>query len=197
MAECPLSAAISLGNEDCFEDFESIAKILIRRRGNAELDDTAITTLAGITPLLAAADSTKIVISPKLWSSVTEPGGIIEDDKQWRGIKLVIGEEAAKVNAKIRPDSALYSQLKALQGESLEVAPISKNDMYMAKEGSTGTKLEFIPIESFFIGALAMKGDNNGDECELSFSFASDYYANTRLLEPVAPFSALYDIENP
>ena len=69
--QCPgLAALKSIPNATCSEGFGQIQKVIFQRlrqdngKPNAFTTEKPITKLANLTPLLAANDSTKIVVSP-------------------------------------------------------------------------------------------------------------------------------------
>lgn len=82
---CPAEAALpTIPNVNCAENFGQIQKIAFQRLTKddgsrnsfvgAGADSKPITALGSWTPLLAAADSTKIVVSPYVQAPTSEPG---------------------------------------------------------------------------------------------------------------------------
>ena len=195
---CPQSTALALGNISCLTDITEVDKILIRRTGQTALATTDLTTKAGLDALLAAADSTKIILSPWLYNSTIEPGGVITDDKKVAGIPVVVGEEASKLNAKMRLTSTVYAQLKELEDETgLEAIFITQAGDIFAKLVAATPTYKGVPFKSIFTTAPRVGGNGTADEHDFEISFASNWYEDlTQILADDLDYDALYDIEN-
>lgn len=195
---CPASTALTLGNIDCLINITEVDKLLIRRRGQADIALAALNLKAGVDALLAASDSTKLILTPFLYNSAIEPGGVITDDKKLMGISVVVGEEPSKMTAKLRLTSAIYAELKDMEDEiGLEAILINQDGSLFAKDGVASDTFTGIPFESMFTSATRVGGHGTADENDFELSFKSDWFENLEVIKAdTLDYKALYDIEN-
>ena len=122
VTQCPLSAAVtSVPETSCPVAFDQISKIAFQQiQSTPSFTTTTVLLKATWTPLLAASDATKVVLTPMLSNLVipvsevaTEGGG---DNTTINGIRNVLGLNSVTVTATLANISDATKQ--ALQGLS-------------------------------------------------------------------------------
>ena len=129
ICKCPAAAALpNIPNFKCAESFGQIQKVAFQRLYKSAGGKNSFTAEAGIgklaswSPLLAAEDDTKIVISPYIQAPTAEAGAprtFGGGNETLGGIEEVIGREPTPFTGVIRKmPQSLIKALKELQCES-------------------------------------------------------------------------------
>ena len=126
--QCPQSAALqTIPANGCPESFGQIQKVAFQRiskdsgEKNAFTSDAAIGLKASWTALMAANDSTKVVISPYIQAPTTEAGAARTfggGNETLGGVEQVIGREPTAFTGVIR--SVAQSVIKAMKSLQCE-----------------------------------------------------------------------------
>lgn len=207
LCTCPAAAALTtVPAVTCPESFGQIQKIAFQRLRKADgtvnkFDSTSSILLkASWTAKMAAADGSKIVISPYIQAPTQEAGGARTfggGNETLGGVEMVIGREPSAFSAVIRscPQSVIKA-LKALQceaqGENLGVYLFDENGaIECIKSGSTDYLP--IPIRSLFIGDKSHGGLEAPDSNPISFSFLPNYSDDLTIQVPTN-FNPLTDL---
>ena len=207
LCTCPAAAALTtVPAVTCPESFGQIQKIAFQRLRKADgtvnkFDSTSSILLkASWTAKMAAADGSKIVISPYIQAPTQEAGGARTfggGNETLGGVEMVIGREPSAFSAVIRscPQSVIKA-LKALQceaqGENLGVFLFDENGaIECIKSGSTDYLP--IPIRSLFIGVKSHGGLEAPDSNPISFSFLPNYSDDLTIQVPTN-FNPLTDL---
>jgi hypothetical protein len=207
LCTCPAAAALTtVPAVTCPESFGQIQKIAFQRLRKADgtankFDNTSSILLkASWTAKMAAADGSKIVISPYIQAPTQEAGGARTfggGNETLGGVEMIIGREPSAFSAVIRscPQSVIKA-LKALQceaqGENLGVYLFDENGaIECIKSGSTDYLP--IPIRSLFIGDKSHGGLEAPDSNPISFSFMPNYSDDLTIQVPTN-FNPLTDL---
>lgn len=212
---CPQAAALpSIPTVLCAEDFGQIQKVIFQRlrkddgtrnafTGGAGEGAKPIEALASWTPLLSAADSTKVVVSPYIQAPTNEPGAARTfggGNETLGGIEEIIGREPNPFSGVLRkiPQSVI-KVLKQLQcesyGDNLGVFLVDEFGQIEAiKDETEATTFYPIPIRSLFIGDKGHGGLEAPDSNAISWSFLPNYSDNLAIVKPT--FNPLTDLVN-
>lgn len=191
----------------CSETFGQIQKVAFQRLTtdagvkNSFVTAKGIEKLASWTPLLTAADSTKIVVSPYIQAPTNEAGAARTfggGNETLGGVEEIIGREPNTFTAVIRkaPQSVI-KLLKQLQCESwadnLGVYLFDENGNIEALQDET-TKTTYypIPIRSLFIGDKSHGGLEVPDSNAIQWSFLPNYSDDLAIITP--EFNPLTDL---
>jgi len=191
---CPLPGELTtIPPSNCPVDFKQIQKFGFRRRGNiwdATLNND-IKESAGWALFLAAADSTKIVITPFIGGdpaiaagdAITEGGG---DNSTLNGVELITGTNPSTLTARFDSLSpAQEAAVKTLMCENLlEVFLINSDDNIIADTTSTPTENVGIPIQSFFFSDRGNDGFGSKDSFSMSFQLAAGWSETVEIVVP-------------
>jgi len=205
---CPVGAAISdIPLSDCPEDFGQIQKIIFQRVFSTGATKnqfpvvtgaTGPTLLASWTPLLAAADGTKVVQSPYIQSPSNEVGAKREfggGNATLGGIPLVIGREASTFTAMIL--QAPQDTIKALKEYSCEKVGVYLVDEFGRIGGlSPADNFLPIPIMSLFIGDKKFGNLEEADSNSIEFKLNPNWSDDFKIVVP-EDFDALTELVTP
>lgn len=202
---CPAAVALpTIPAVTCPETFGQIQKAAFQRLrkddGQKNTFDTSsqITLLASWTSLLAAEDSTKIVVTPYLQGPTAEAGaartfGGGNDTPD--GIEEIIGRENTPFSAYFRKvPQAIIKVIKELQCESqgnLGVYLFDENGAIGAIKGDDD-KYYPIPIRSLFVGDKTLGGFDAPDNNMIQWSFLPNWSDDLALVAP--DFNPLTDL---
>lgn len=206
--QCPPAASLA-GFEipQCLDSFGQVNKVIFQRvlDGDGDKNEiTAPTTLASWTPAFAAADGTKMVISPFVYNPTTTagakktygggnatPGGVVD----------IIGAEPTTFEAELTnmPQSSVIKVLKQMMCENVGVYLINERGQIggikTVTSGSPGAvKLAPIPVQSLFIGDKAFGGLDEPDKNALEWSFKPNWSDDFGTVTP--EFDALTVLTN-
>ena len=170
---------------------------------NAFTSTAAIDKKASWTALLAAADSTKVVVSPYIQAPTTEAGAARTfggGNETLGGVETVIGREPTTFTGVIRSVAqSVIKAMKDLQCESiadnLGIYLFDENGNIGAlQDGTTQTTFYPIPIRSLFIGDKAFGGLEAPDSNAISWSFLPNYSDDFKIVAP-DDFNPLTDLK--
>lgn len=191
---CPAPTALAnIPATTCPVRWDQVQKLFIRRIGSAAaLTTSSILLSATITPLLSAADSTKLLITPYIGNLVFPPSEILAEGgndnttlngiRQFRGLGFVtvtglIRNISAAAAAKIRaltPESALQP------GETnLEFFGVNKDGKVIGQNPASTTVKGF-PLYNLALSDVSSEGFAKDNVYNLSFDLApgwSEYHA--------------------
>lgn len=208
--QCPANAALTtIPAQGCAESFGQIQKIAFQRLKTAAgvinaFEVEEITALASWTPLLAATDGTKIVVSPYIQAPTAEAGAARTfggGNETLGGVEMIIGREPTTFQGVIRAvQQAVIKAMKELQCESiadnLGVFLFDENGNIGCLKISTGTSTyEFrpIPIRSLFVGDKTFGGLEAPDSNAIQFTFLPNYSDDFSIVTPL-DFNPLTDL---
>lgn len=211
ICKCPAAAALpNIPNFKCAESFGQIQKVAFQRLYKSAGEKNSFTTAAGIgklaswSPLLAAEDDTKIVISPYIQAPTAEAGAprtFGGGNETLGGIEEIIGREPTPFTGVIRKmPQSLIKALKELQCESdsqnLGVYLFDENGSIGAlQDPTTATTYYPIPIRSLFVGDKTLGGLEAPDSNAVQWSFLPNWSDDLAILTP-EDFNPLTDLKN-
>ena len=200
----------NIPNFTCAESFGQIQKVAFQRLYKSAGGKNSFTTAAGIgklaswSPLLAAEDDTKIVISPYIQAPTAEAGAprtFGGGNETLGGIEEIIGREPTPFTGVIRKmPQSLIKALKELQCESdsqnLGVYLFDENGSIGAlQDPTTATTYYPIPIRSLFVGDKTLGGLEAPDSNAVQWSFLPNWSDDLAILTP-EDFNPLTDLKN-
>ena len=205
---CPAATSlIAIDAVTCPETFGQIQKIAFQRlksgtTKNSFTSSASILLKASWTAKKAAADGTKIVISPYIQAPSQEAGSprtFGGGNETLGGVEIIIGREPSTFTGVIRsvPQSVI-KQLKKLQCEAqadnLGVYLFDENGaIECLVDPTTATTFYPIPIRSLFIGDKAHGGLEAPDSNAIQFSFLPNYSDQLKISVPT-DFNPLTDL---
>ena len=209
LCTCPAAASLtSIPAAGCPESFGQIQKIAFQRLRKADGTKNSFTNTSSIlikaswTAKMAAADDTKIVISPYIQAPSQEAGSprtFGGGNETLGGVEIIIGREPSTFTGVIRSVSQdVIKAMKQLQCEAnadnLGVFLIAENGAVEAvKDETVATTFYPIPIRSLFIGDKAHGGLEAPDSNAIQFSFLPNYSDNLSIQVPT-DFNPLTDL---
>ena len=209
ICQCPAAAAMTtIPAVNCPENFGQIQKVAFQRLRKADgtknsfTNAAAITALASWTALLAAADGSKIVVSPYI-NAPADSGGDARrtggGNDDLGGISQVLGGNPVQFDCSLRsiPQSVI-KVMKELQCEAaagnLGVFLFDENGKIEAiQDATTQTTYYPIPIRSLFIGSKIHGNFDAKDSNAISWLYPDNYSDNLKIVTP-ADFNPLTDL---
>lgn len=205
---CPAATALTtITAVTCPENFGQIQKVAFQRLVTSGVKNSFTTTndiklLASWTTFKAAADSTKIVVSPYINAPTVEAGEARTfggGNDTLGGIEEILGANPTSFSAVLRKmPAATIRDLKKLMCEAdagnLGVYLFDENGMIGAiQDSSVLTTYYPIPVRSLFVGDKSLGGFEAPDSNSISWSFLPDW---SDYLAKVAPtdFNPLTDL---
>lgn len=203
ICNCPRGAALpDVPILECPENFGQIQKVAFQRLTKADGTKNAIAApkvKASWTPLLVAADDTKIVMSPYIQAPKAEAGGPREfggGNDTLGGIPEIVGRDATPFTGVIRkaPQSTIKA-LKGLQCEAMGVYLFDENGAIGCLNVGTveAPVYQPIPVRQFFVGDKTFGGFETPDGNAVQWSFLPNYSDNFVILAPT-DFNPLTDL---
>lgn len=206
--QCPAANALeTIPVVNCPENFGQIQKVAFQRLTKADgtknnfSATAAITTKASWTALLAAADSSKIVVSPYI-NAPADSGGDARmssgGNDDLGGIPEVLGGEPVQFTGSMRsvPQSVIKA-MKELQCEAnagnLGVYLFDENGKIEAIKGETDGTYFPIPIRALFIGSKIHGNWDAKDSNAISWYYMDNYSDDLAIVTP-ADFNPLTDL---
>lgn len=192
----------------CAESFGQIQKVAFQRltkddgSKNSFTTEKAITALASWTPLLSAADSTKVVVSPYIQAPTAEAGAARTfggGNETLGGIEEIIGREPTPFTGVIRKaPQAVIKALKEMQceslGDNLGIYLFDENGAIGAiQDETTATTYYPIPIRSLFVGDKTLGGLEAPDSNAIQWSFLPNWSDDLAIVAP--SFNPLTDLK--
>lgn len=210
ICKCPRAAALpDIPVAECPETFGQIQKVAFQRLTKADGSKNGfvaiaqnIALLASWTPLLAAADDTKIIISPYIQAPTAEAGAARVfggGNETLGGIEEVIGAEPTPFTGVLRKvPQAIIKVLKELICENIGVYLFDENGAIGAIQAGTEAApiWQPIPIRSFFVSDKTLGGLEAPDSNAIQWSFIPNWSDNLVLVAPT-DFNPLTDLVAP
>lgn len=206
---CPAGAHLAdLEIAECKESLGQIQKIIIQRRYQSagllnSIAATDIKTKTAMAGLAAAADGTKIIISPYIQNPTTTPGEARTfggGNQTLGGIEIVIGREPTSFEGIIYQEK--QSTIKAMKSYSCEeigVYLIDENGNIgaIADDPDTPANYSPIPIRSFFVSDKNLGGYEEPDSNSISWSFLPNWSDNLVIIKQTdMDYNPLTDLTN-
>ena len=209
VCQCPAAAALTtIPNVQCSENFGQIQKVAFQRLRKADGTRNSFTNAADIkllaswTPLLAAADGSKIVVSPYI-NAPADSGGDARlssgGNDDLGGVQEVLGGNPVQFDGQIRavPQSVIKA-MKELQCEAnagnLGVFLFDDNGNIQAvKDQTTATTFYPIPIRTLFVGSLIHGNYDAKDANMISWQYPDNYSDDLAIVKPT-DFNPLTDL---
>lgn len=194
---------------NCPESFGQIQKVAFQRLYKSTGEKNSFKTDAGIekkaswTPLLAADDDTKIVISPYIQAPTAEAGAARTfggGNETLGGVEEIVGREPTPFTGVMRKLSQkIIKALKELQceswGDNLGVYLFDENGAIGAiKDAKTATTHYPIPIRSLFIGDKTLGGYEAPDSNNIQWAFLPNWSDDLAIIAP-EDFNPLTDLK--
>ena len=204
ICKCPRGAALpDIPAVTCPESFGQIQKVAFARLYKTDGTKNKFVTASDIklkaswTPLLMAADDTKVIISPYIQAPTAEAGAARTfggGNDTLGGIEEIIGREATPFTGVIRKaPQIVIKAMKDLQCESIGVYLFDENGAIGAIAGTTEGDYFPIPIRSFFVGDKTLGGFEAPDSNAIQWSFLPNWSDDLKLLAPT-DFNPLTDL---
>lgn len=205
ICKCPRGAALpDIPAVTCPESFGQIQKVAFVRLYKTDGTKNKFVTASDIklkaswTPLLTAADDTKVIISPYIQAPTAEAGAARTfggGNDTLGGIEEIIGREATPFTGVIRKaPQTVIKALKDLQCESIGVYLFDENGAIGAIGDATTAGTYYpIPIRSFFVGDKTLGGFEAPDSNAIQWSFLPNWSDDLKLLAPT-DFNPLTDL---
>ena len=206
--QCPAAAAIStIAAVTCPENFGQIQKVAFQRLKKADGTRNSFTSAASIllkaswTALMAAADGTKVAISPYI-NAPADSGGDARrssgGNDDLGGIAEVLGGNPVQFDGQLRsvPQSVI-KVMKELECEAnagnLGVFLFDENGKIEALAGTTAGTYYPIPIRSLFIGSKIHGNFDAKDSNAISWLYPDNYSDDLTIVTPT-DFNPLTDL---
>ena len=209
ICQCPAAAALTtIAAVTCPENFGQIQKVAFQRLRKADGTKNSFTSSASIlllaswTALLAAADGSKIVVSPYI-NAPADSGGDARrtggGNDDLGGISQVLGGNPVQFDGSLRsvPQSVIKT-MKELQCEAnagnLGVFLFDENGKIEAiQDQTTATTYYPIPVRSLFIGSKIHGNFDAKDSNAISWMYPDNYSDNLVIVTPT-DFNPLTDL---
>lgn len=209
ICQCPAATYLTtIPKVTCGESFGQIQKVAFTRIFSTGSTKNSFTSLAAIdklaswTPLLTAADGTKIVVSPYIEAPTSEGGAARTfggGNETLGGIERIIGREPTAFSGVMRsvPQSTIKI-IKELMCEAdsgnLGVYLFDENGNIEAlQDPSVTTTFYPIPVRAFFVGDKTHGGLEAPDSNAIQWQFAPNYSDNLKIVTP-DDFNPLTDL---
>lgn len=204
---CPAGAHLAdLEIAECKESLGQIQKVIIQRiyKSTGEKNKMAakdIKAKATIAALAAAADGTKIIVSPYIQNPTTEPGAARTfggGNQTLGGIEIVIGREPTTFSGIIYQESqSTIKTMKEYSCENIGVYLIDENGNIAALTDDDGANYMPIPVGKFFIGDKKLGGFEEPDSNTIEWSFFPNWSDNLVIVKATElDYNPLTDLVN-
>ena len=209
ICQCPAAAALTtIAAVTCPENFGQIQKVAFQRLRKADGTKNSFTSSASIlllaswTALLAAADGSKIVVSPYI-NAPADSGGDARrtggGNDDLGGISQVLGGNPVQFDGSLRSvPQSIIKTMKELQCEAnagnLGVFLFDENGKIEAiQDQTTPTTYYPIPVRSLFIGSKIHGNFDAKDSNAISWMYPDNYSDNLVIVTPT-DFNPLTDL---
>lgn len=210
LCNCPAGAALAdIPISECPESFGQVQKVIFQRifsTGSTKNSFVAATAdpklKASWTPLLTAADGSKVVQSPYIQAPTTEAGAAKTyggGNETLGGIEIIIGREPTSFTGNIlRSTQDTIAALKTFMCETVGVYLVDEFGRIgaLVDNRTTPTKYSPIPIQGLFVGDKSLGGLEAPDMNVVSWKFFPNWSDNLAILTPT-DFNALTDLATP
>ena len=205
---CPANAALTtIPAQGCAESFGQIQKVAFQRLQSSGTKNSFTTTAsiklkASWTALMAAADSTKIVVSPYIQAPTVEAGAARTfggGNETLGGVETVNGRDPTTFTGAIRAvQQSIIKAMKELQCESLAdnlgVYLFDENgNICCLQDATVATTFYPIPIRALFIGDKTFGGLEAPDSNAIQWTFLPNYSDGLAIVAPT-DFNPLTDL---
>lgn len=202
---CPPSASLpDIPLSDCPEEFGQIQKLIFQRIKKDDGSANTIadpTVLATWTPLLAAADGTKVVQSPIIANPTSTPGAARTyggDNTTPGGVTLYTGSEESTLTYEILRSA--QETIKAMDDLACENFGIYLVDQFgrmgMLSDGEATPTYSPVPVSAYFAGDKMFGGLAEPDKNAVEMRFAPLIMRDFVIITPT-DFNALTDLVTP
>ena len=209
ICQCPAAAAITtIPVVTCPENFGQIQKVAFQRLKKADGTKNSFTNAASIllkaswTALLAAADGSKVVVSPYI-NAPADSGGDARrtggGNDDLGGMSEVLGGNPVQFDGQLRSvPQSIIKVMKELECEAnagnLGVFLFDENGKIEAiQDATTATTYYPIPIRSLFIGSKIHGNFDAKDSNAISWMYPDNYSDNLTIVTPT-DFNPLTDL---
>ena len=204
---CPAGAHLAdLQIADCKESLGQIQKVIIQRRFSSagvlnKIAATDIKSKTAMAALAAAADGTKIIISPYIQNPTTTPGEARTfggGNQTLGGIEIVIGREATSFEGIIYQEKqSTIKTMKEYSCEDIGVYLIDENGNIGAIKNGTKDEYHSIPLRSFFVGDKNLGGYEEPDSNTIKWSFLPNWSDDLEIIKQTdMDYNPLTDLVN-
>lgn len=198
LTPCPATTALTaIIVNGCKEDIGQVQRVMFQRiyKADGTLNTITIasedpTLKATWTALTAAADSTKVVVSPIIENPEFEAGEARTyggGNETVGGEEIILGREHTGFKGRINraPQSQIKS-LKSLMVESIGVFLIDEHGRIIMQNDGKGTPIDYlpIPIQTFFVSDKNPGGRDAPDYNMLSFKLKPNWSDNLQIVTP-------------
>lgn len=204
---CPAGAHLTdLSIAECKESLGQIQKVIIQRiykstgeKNKIPAED--IKSKTDMASLSAAADGTKIIISPYIQNPTTEPGAARTfggGNQTLGGIEIVIGREPTTFTGVIYQESqATIKAMKSYSCENIGVYLIDENGNIGALSDDDGKNFMPIPVGKFFVGDKNLGGFEEPDSNSIEWDFFPNWSDDLVILKATEfDYNPLTDLVN-
>ncbi len=206
---CPAGAHLAdLAIAECKESLGQIQKVIIQRRYSSQgvlntISAANIAKKTDMAALAAAADGTKIIISPYIQNPTTTPGEARTfggGNQTLGGIEIVIGREPTTFEGIIYQEKqSTIKTMKEYSCEEIGVYLIDENGNIgaIADNPSSPTTYSPIPLRSFFVGDKNLGGYEEPDSNTIRWSFLPNWSDNLVIIkQDTLDYNPLTDLVN-
>lgn len=204
---CPAGAHLAdLQIADCKESLGQIQKVIIQRRFSSagvlnKIAATDIKSKTAMAALAAAADGTKIIISPYIQNPTTTPGEARTfggGNQTLGGIEIVIGREATSFEGIIYQEKqSTIKTMKEYSCEDIGVYLIDENGNIGAIKDGAKEEYHPIPLRSFFVGDKNLGGYEEPDSNTIKWSFLPNWSDDLEIIKQTdMDYNPLTDLVN-
>lgn len=189
------------------EDWGQIQKLIIQRRTSAGVTNWIVVATdnpelqATWTALFAAADSTKIQITPIIHAPATTPGGQLEfggGNDTPNGIPEVVGVDPTTFEANFnRLMQKSIKSLKNFDCEDITIMMVNHCGHIIADsdDSAAHTQIKGFPVFSWFVGDKNIGGLGTPDNNAFNFKLKGNWSDNAVVIKPT-DFNAVEDLVN-
>lgn len=203
---CTRPAALpTIPRQDCAVHLKQVQRFLMQRRQPVATPsfatEAAFKALASWEPLLEAADSTKVTLTPFV-TSFTIPSSEAQfaeenSNGSLNGLGIYTGHNGVKPGGNfVGLDSALWEELTKLTDESLAELGVTRLTAYpVDAEGAVGHTANFggIPIYNFVVGSPGSEGFRAQTLFPFSFGLPADWFKGVSFTK--LSFNPLVDLD--
>lgn len=204
---CPAGAHLAdLQIADCKESLGQIQKVIIQRRFSSagvlnKIAATDIKSKTAMAALAAAADGTKIIISPYIQNPTTTPGEARTfggGNQTLGGIEIIIGREATSFEGIIYQEKqSTIKTMKEYSCEDIGVYLIDENGNIGAIKNGTKDEYSPIPLRSFFVGDKNLGGYEEPDSNTIKWNFLPNWSDGLEIIKQTdMDYNPLTDLVN-
>lgn len=204
---CPAGAHIAdLEINECKESMGQVQKVIFQRIYKTAGEKNSVADplkKATFTPMLSAADGTKMTISPYIQGPTSEPGAARTfggGNQTLGGIEITIGREPTTFSATIYQESQkTIAALKEYMCENIGVWLIDENGNIGCLVDSVAKPTAYmpIPIGKLFVGDKKLGGFEEPDSNSIEWAFFPNWSDNFHIIKrDKLDFNPLTDLVN-